>query len=91
MKISYDCSSLIEEINADIVEFGENKSAFAIWEEKEIYLPFSNEITKVTVLVNYLLDADEMPNEKELPPGEIAIKSTLKEIQQVLIEQNKIV
>ena len=87
-KVSYECSELIEEIKEDIAEFGEEASAYAVWEKKLIKVPFLDKSDHVDILVDYLLGSE--PPE-DLFDGEVAVLSTLGEICEKLIEQNKIV
>ena len=86
-KISYDCSDLIEEIEADIEEFGADFPAFAIWEKRLVRVPFTTDSKcEVNLLVDYELGEDK-PD--KLFDGEIALLSTLGAIHDILVEQNK--
>lgn len=87
-KVSYECSELIEEIKEDIAEFGKEAPAYSVWEKELVKVPFLDKSDHVDILVDYLLGS-EPP--KDLFDGEVAVLSTLGEIYEKLIEQNKIV
>ena len=52
MKISYECSGLIEELKKDIAEFGDIEM-YAFFNKKEVKVPFQGQTTEVTILINY--------------------------------------
>lgn len=80
MKISYECSELIEELKQDISEFG----------DIDMYA-FFKEINGNTFLVNYDFIEDEMPLTSEELKDEIAQIMKASEILKILEEQNKII
>ena len=88
MKISYECSEIIEELLEDIAEFGRNEPAYGVWKEMEVKVPFADKYIKHNILVNYLL-GDEDPKDF-YNPGEVAIMSTLGELLPIFQEQNEI-
>lgn len=80
MKISYECSDLIEELKQDIKEFG----------DIDMYAFFRN-INGNTFLVDYDFIEDEMPLTSEELKDEIAQIMKASEILKILEEQNKII
>lgn len=76
MKISYECSELIEELKQDIVEFG----------DKNIYAIFKK-INGVMVLYDY----DFTENKLQINDKEIAQIMKSSEVLKVLEEQNSII
>lgn len=81
MKISYECSELIEELERDIAEFG----------DIDMYA-FFEKIKGYTFLTNYDFINEEKPLEvKELKDDTIVKKMKAKEILDVLKKQNSII
>lgn len=80
MKISYESEELIREIKQDIVEFGINDKAYAVFKE----------IQGAVFLVNYLPDEEVIPTSEELEGG-YAQLMTLGEILDFLEKQDKII
>ena len=81
MKISYECSELIEELEKDIEEFG----------DIEMYA-FFEKIKGYTFLTNYDFINEEMPlNVKELKNDTIIKIMKAKEILDILEKQNSII
>lgn len=88
MKISYECSDIIEELIEDIAEFGPHEPAYGIWKEMKVKVPFSDTHVKHNFLVNYLVGDDDPKDFYN--PGEVAILSTLGELLPIFREQNEI-
>ena len=81
MKISYECSELIEELKKDIEEFG----------DIDMYA-FFEKIKGYTFLTNYDFVNEEKPLEtKELKDDTIVKIMKAKEILKILKEQNSII
>lgn len=81
MKISYDCSELIEELKEDIAEFGGDKIV-AVWCKEKL---------GITFYTNYDFIEEEQPITKsELPDGEYIQKMTMSALLILLEKQNKI-
>lgn len=81
IQLSYDSSELIEELKADIEEFGEDKPCILVYKIIDEHIFFTN----------YDFVCDEMPfdPEKELLENEYFIKTTLKYALEVFEAQNK--
>lgn len=80
MKISYECSNLIEELKNDIAEFG----------DIDMYA-FFDSINGYTILTNYDFIDEEAPLKgKEIDKSIVQIMKA-KEILKILEEQNKII
>ena len=91
MKISFDSSDLIEEIEQDIAEFGADKPAWAIWETREVRVPFSEgETVTARFLVSWLLGSAR-PKPHELHEGDEVELMTLTDIRELLVAQDKII
>lgn len=86
-RISYECSDVIEDLKADIAEFGAAAPAFGIWEEKTVRLPFSEKTVTQRLLTDYLL-GDFPPD--DLEEGELAILSTLGNLLPIFERENEI-
>lgn len=81
MKVSYECSELIEELEKDIEEFG-NINMYAFFEKVKGHM----------FLTNYDFIEEEMPlNVKELKDGTIIKIMKAKEILDILEKQNSII
>lgn len=80
MKISYECSELIEELKKDIKEFG----------DIDMYA-FFREINGNTFLVDYDFIEDEMPLTSKELGNDVAQVMKASEILKILEEQNKII
>lgn len=81
MKISYECSDLIEELENDIQEFG-NIDMYA----------FFKKINENILLINYDFINDELPLQtKELKDGQIVQIMKATKILEILKEQNSII
>lgn len=82
MKISYECSDLIEELNQDIEEFG-NIDMYAFFET----------INDLVFITNYDFITDEKPlSSKEFKDGTLCVKKMKAlEILKILNEQNSLI
>lgn len=81
MKISYECSELINELKEDIKEFGDI-DMYAFFEKREGY----------TFITNYDFIEEEKPLDvKELKEDTIIQIMKASEILKILEEQNEIV
>lgn len=79
--VSYDSDDLIEEIKADIEEFGEDEECYIFYKETKYGLFFTN----------YDFDVEEDPIKKdELLPDEHLLKTTLGDALKLFEKQNKI-
>lgn len=79
--VSYDSDDLIEEIKADIEEFGEDEECYIFYKETKYGLFFTN----------YDFDVEEDPIKKdELLPDEHLLKTTLGDALKLFERQNKI-
>lgn len=82
MKISYDSKKLIEELQNDIFEFGEDKILYAMYEK----------INDNVFLTNYDFICEEKPLTDKEKKEYITIKEKkAKDILEELIEQDKII
>lgn len=85
MKISYECSDLIEELKKDVKEFGEDKELYAFYQEVQGH----------TFLTNYDFIVDEKDctqfSEKELKNVKYVQIMKAKDILKVLEKQNSII
>ncbi len=88
MKISYECTEIIEELKQDIAEFGADHPAWAVILPKEIRIPFTDKTKTVYIMVNYL-SGETPPSSKELMGGQAQL-STLGELLPIFEEQNRI-
>jgi hypothetical protein len=80
--ISYECSELIEELKADIEEFG-GSTIVAVW---------CREYEGVTIYVNYDFICDDEPVEtSELRDGEYIKQMSMTALSILLEEQNRII
>ena len=80
MKISYECSELIEELEEDIIKFGENEEVI-VW---------CKNIDGTTIYTNYDFDTDMKIHSSEVEKDEYLIKIPMKDLLTKLREQNKI-
>ena len=81
MKISYECSDLIEELETDILEFG----------DIDMYA-FFKKINETMFLVNYDFIEDEAPlKSEELKDRQIVQIMKAKKILEILKKQNSII
>lgn len=80
MKISYDCEELIEEITADIEEFGENEPCYIFFEKVKGY----------EFATNYDFVEDEMPLEDEEKLSCKIVNSTLGEALKLFKSQDNV-
>lgn len=81
VKISYECSELIEELKQDIEEFG-GDTIVAVWCKKNDGLTF---------YISYdFIDDEEPIKENELQDGEFLEQMTMTALLILLEEQNKI-
>ena len=81
MKISYECSDLIEELKQDIIEFG----------DIEMYA-FFEKIDGYTFLTNYDFISEEKPlSSEEFEKSTVVQKMKASEILKILEEQNSII
>lgn len=82
IKISYESTNLIEEIENDIKEFGEEEPCILIYKTVYNNIIFTN--------YDFITDEKKFEPKKELEKDEHYIKSTLKYALEVFKEQNKI-
>lgn len=81
MKISYECSDLIEELQEDILEFG----------DIDMYA-FFDKIQGYTFLTNYDFIIDEKPLQADELKDDTVVKiMKASEILKILEEQNRII
>lgn len=81
IKISYECSDLIEELKSDIAEFGGDKIV-AVW---------CKDNSGVTIYTNYDFIEEEQPIiESELQGDEYIQKMTMSALLVLLEKQNEI-
>lgn len=81
IKISFECSELIEELKADILEFGGDKIV-AVW---------CKDNSGVTIYTNYDFIEEEQPiTENELQDDEYIQKMTMSALLVLLEKQNEI-
>ena len=81
MKISFECSELIEELKQDIKEFG----------DIEMYA-FFEEVKGYTFLTNYdFISEEKSLSSKEFKESTIVQKMKASEILKILEEQNSII
>lgn len=78
--VSFECSELIEELKADIAEFGGNKILEVVTEERE----------GVTIYKDYNFIDDEKKNEFNLAKGERLQKITATALLLLYEEENSI-
>ena len=83
VSVSYDSDKLIEEIENDISEFGENYSCILFYKTYNDYIIFTD----------YTFNCEEDPfnPNKELHEGEHYIETTLKYAHDIFKSQNKII
>ena len=82
IKISYECSELIEELKQDIEEFG-GDTIVAVWWKENDWLIF---------YTNYdFIDEEEPITEKELQNEEFIKQMTMTTLLILLEEQNEII
>jgi hypothetical protein len=80
--ISYECSELIEELKADIKEFG-GETVVAVWCKK---------YKGITVYTNYdFIDEDNPISKADLLEGEHIKKKTMRGLLELLEIQNEII
>lgn len=89
MKISYECEEIIEELKADIAEFGEKEKCYGVYVKRSVKIPFTAKTQEVEILVNYLL-GDKKPTARELEGGRAEL-STLGDLLVIFEKQNKII
>lgn len=81
LRISYECSELIEELKEDIVEFG-GDTVVAVW---------CKDNSGVTLYTNYdFIDEDQPITEKEVDDDEYIQKMTMSALLILLEKQNEI-
>lgn len=81
IKISFECSNLIEELKADIAEFGEN----------EIVSVWCKDNSGVTIYTNYDFNIEgEIINESALEDNEYIQNMTMGALLILLEKQNEI-
>ena len=84
MKFSFESEELINEVNQDILEFGEEE---IVWVWKRILPEYDN----AEVIVNYDFIVPENPVKlSDLEPNEKLLQLTLGELLQELINQDGI-
>ena len=89
MKISYECSEIIEELKKDVAEFGENATAYGVFVKRKVKIPFANESKDIELLVNYLL-GEQPPTPDEIEGGRAEL-STLGKLLKIFEAENKII
>lgn len=80
MKISYDCSELIEELKEDIAEFGGNMIVEVVTEERE----------GVTIFKDYNFTTDDPDTEFRLNSGEKVQRMTASALMELHEKENSI-
>lgn len=80
LKISYECSELIEELKQDIEEFGGDR-VVAVW---------CKEYEGVTIYTNYDFITDDMPLENSEVNGEVVKPMTMSALLILFEKQNEI-
>ncbi|MFR4681864.1 MAG: hypothetical protein ACLT9M_05890 [Anaerobutyricum hallii] len=81
VKIRFECTKLIEELKADITEFG-GDTVVAVW---------CRDNSGVTLYTNYdFIDEDQPITEKELDKDEYIQKMTMSALLILLEKQNEI-
>jgi hypothetical protein len=81
IKISFECSELIDELKTDILEFG-GDTVVAVWCKNN---------SGVTLYTNYdFIDEDQPITEKELDKDEYIQKMTMSALLILLEKQNEI-
>lgn len=80
-KVSYECSELIKEIKEDISAFGNDEQCHAFYET----------LNGHQVLTNYDFIEPEMPLTFEEKEDCVVVIRTLKNVLEILEEQNKII
>lgn len=80
MKISYECSELIEELEEDIMEFGENKEVIA----------WCKNTNGTTIYINYDFDTDMKISDSEVEKDEYLIKISMGNLLEKLKKQNQV-
>lgn len=80
MKISYDCTELIEELKEDIAEFGGDKILEVVTEERE----------GVTIYKDYNFIMDDPDAEFKLNPGEKMQRMTASALLMLYEKENSI-
>lgn len=81
IKISFECSELIDELKTDILEFG-GDTVVAVW---------CKDNSGVTLYTNYdFIDEDQPITEKELDKDEYIQKMTMSALLILLEKQNEI-
>ncbi len=88
MRVSFECSEIIEELKADIEEFGGDAQAYGIWEDRKYKIPFSDKYGTINLLVDYLI-GPEVPTKEDLQGG-TAILSDLNTLLKIFEEENRI-
>ncbi len=88
MRVSFECSEIIEELKADIEEFGGDAPAYGVWENRKYKIPFSNKYDTVNLLVDYLI-GPEIPTKEDLQGG-TAILSDLNTLLKIFEEENRV-
>ncbi len=89
MRVSFECSEIIEELKADIEEFGGDALAYGVWEEKEYKIPFTDKYSTVNLLVDYLI-GPEVPTKEDLQGGTAILSDFLNTLLKIFEEENKI-
>lgn len=81
VKVSYECSELIEELKGDILEFGGDKIV-AVWCRYD---------SGVTIYTNYdFIEEEEPITESEMETGEYVQKMTMSALLHLFEKQNEI-
>lgn len=80
MNVSYDSSELLEEVQEEIGLYGEDHTAYAA----------VRMIAGVPIVTDYFLFEAELADKLGLAADEIAFKTTLKNLKQILQEQDQI-
>lgn len=82
-KISYESEELIEELQEDIEEFGENEQCILVYKIIDDHIFFTN--------YDFIVEEEPFDPKKELQDGEKYIVTTLKYALEVFESQNKII
>lgn len=89
MKISYECSDVIEELKQDIAEFGADEPAWGVIVKRKIKKPFLDEYIDAEFLVNYLI-GKKPPTAEEMEHSRAEL-STLGKLLELFEEENRII
>lgn len=91
LHISYECTDLIEEIKADIAEFGADTPCWLFWQTKTVKVPFSEQTVDVDILVSYdFITEEDLPLTEEEKATYRIEKGTFAQALKIFEQQNTI-